>query len=193
MRDINLIPPDILQARRISSRLRLWIVLNLAVVGILILATAVTLWSVRSERAKAGDLDSRMAQLRQWTEHLDRLRAERSLLNEEADALASFVDRYPNHHRIRTLTEAMADKGWLNRIEMTRSVGRPKDGENSGMLLLEGHAGSYKHLAEWMRDLGALEWIAGVDLRRSQQAQAEGLDVVQFELECTLSSKSPRR
>ena len=77
---------------------------------------------------------------------------------------------------------------------MTRSVGRSKDGEDSGMLILEGHAGSYKHLAEWMRDLGALEWIAGVDLRRSQQTQAEGLDVIGFELECTLSSQGgPRR
>ena len=100
MRDINLIPPDILQARRISSRLRLWIVLNLAVVGVLVLAMAVAFWNVRSEKAKAWGLDSRMAELRQWTEHLDRLRAERSLLNEEADTVGSGRSRRQRPTRV---------------------------------------------------------------------------------------------
>ena len=193
MRDINLIPPDVLLARRISGRLRLWVVLNLAVAGTLVLAIAVAFWGLRSERAKAWELDSRMAALQQWTEHLDQLRAERSTLNEEADALASFIDRYPNHHLIRTITEAAADKGWLSKIEMTRSVGRPNDGRDSGILLLEGHAGSYQHLAEWMRNLSALEWIAGVDLRSSQQVEAEGLSVIRFDLECTLAPEGERR
>jgi len=188
MRDINLIPPDILSARRTRKRFRFWIALNLGVVGILALSVAAAFWGVRSVKATAGELDDRMSELHDRTEELDRLRAERELLGEEERALASLVDRDPDHALIRSIAGSIAGQGWLSRLEMTRSVGRGNGEDESGFLRIEGHAGSYTHLAALMGAVDSLEWVTGVELIRSQQAQAEGLDVISFELECVLWS-----
>jgi Tfp pilus assembly protein PilN len=196
MRDINLIPPDVFRARRAAARVRLWIGVNLGAAGLTALAVALAFWNVGSLRAAAWELDARMAQLKDLTGELERLRIERALLDTEEQTLGILVNRTPDCDLLRDLSEAAVDRAWLRQIEISRPLSFERKDSRAGLLKLEGHAGSYRHLADLMRNLESLDWIGAVELRKSQQAEADGLNAVGFELECEMvagdgNSRSP--
>lgn len=188
MRNINLIPPDVLEGWRIASRIRFWIVVNVAVLVLLGAVFGISAWGAKKEKDRVWKLDHRLSELQHLTAELEGLRAERDRLGKEERALASLLDRPPDFRLVGTLAEAVVDHGWLTQVELVRPVAEAKEKTGRGNLTLRGHAGSYAHLARLMRQVGSLEYIAEVGLKSSQRVQSEGLDVIQFELECPLAS-----
>ncbi|MCK4547162.1 MAG: PilN domain-containing protein [Candidatus Eisenbacteria sp.] len=188
MKNINLIPPDVQTAQQVRQRLRFWITVNIAVAGVLVCLTGLLAWNVRVEKLAAGELDTGVTGLQGLTLELEQLRDERSTLAREERALSFLLDRAPDYDLVRAVAEAVADNGWLMKMEISRYAGEQRNRERgSGRLVLEGHAGSYSHLAKLMSRLDALEYVASVDLKQSQRGQAAGVDAIQFELECLLA------
>jgi|GEM_PF-2122542 len=190
MRDINLIPPDTLEGHRIARRVRFWITVNLAALVLLVGVFGITAWSAHTANEALWRLDSRLAELRRLTEDLEALKSEGARLSQEEAALAALLDRTSDCRLLSTLTGAVVDDGWLTRLEFQRPVGETR-ANSSGELLLEGHAGSYAHLARLMAKLDTLEFVAAVSLRSSQRTRAEEMDVIRFDLECPLA-RGPR-
>jgi Tfp pilus assembly protein PilN len=183
MRDINLIPPDAFEAEERSRRLRFWAAVNAAVLVVLCALYGLASWSVRVEEQAACRLDARLSELRGLSDELQSLRTERTLLGTEEEAFASLLGRTPDCSIVRTIAEVVVQEGWLTRIDLTRPVAGER---GPGALTIEGHAGSFAHLARLMGDLESLDYVASVDLRRSQRGRVENLDVVTFEIACPL-------
>jgi Tfp pilus assembly protein PilN len=187
MKDINLIPPDVVETRHRQTRLRAWITADAVIFVIVALSLALSAWSVQMEKRTAGRIDSQVAELQGLTLQLEQFRSERSALAKEEQALGSLMNRTPDRDLVHAAALAIADYGWLSRMELSRSVGETREIEkDGGRLILQGQAGSYNHLACLMSRLDHLDYIAGVDLKRSQRGQADGIDVIQFDLECSL-------
>lgn len=184
MRDINLIPPDAVEARQKKVRIRFWVAVNLTALGVLAAAFGMVAWKARVESRTVSELDQRASELKNLNEELESLRAVRALLRREEQALGSLLDRTSACLLVTRIAETITENGWLS--QMTLNHARSET-QREGLLTLEGHAASYTHLARLMRDLGLLDSVEGVDLRRSSRAEAEGLNVVRFEIDCRLA------
>jgi Tfp pilus assembly protein PilN len=184
MKDVNLIPPDRLEARRSREVLRFWGIVNAGAVVLLVAGLGAAAATLRAEKAALVDLDGRVAGLQELRREMGVLRAERSLLDEEAGAVRSLLDRRPDEALVRAIAGAVEDRAWLSLLELERPVSEWQKDPVPGTLKLSGQAGSYRHLARLMDSLDSLDFVSYVDLAGSEQVIVEDVEAIRFDIEC---------
>lgn len=170
LRDINLVPSEVVLKRLILRHLYLWagcLVLSIAVVfGLYLFQNRMIVREQRS-LAQLKDIQSRlMARI----EVQKRLQADQDKMNQQKSALDAIrLKGQPVSHVIARLSEIMNDDTWLS--QLTAEAGKDPKGETR--LLLAGSSTSSAHLADFLNRLAADRAFKAVTLNFATESEKE--------------------
>jgi Tfp pilus assembly protein PilN len=189
LRDINLIPEEILDHRRLIRHLILWFS-SLVVLAALILAA-----HGYSNRMVDGDAQNRPGAIKDLTAALTRIggdiRKEQKELNlarrEQVQLVALIGQRRSYSSVLAKLADVMNDQTWLQQLAFNTAQDRTLH------LSLMGFSHSHEALGTFIQRLSGEPTFRQVVLKSAQESEAKlsGSAPVQFQIECDIEKEVP--
>jgi len=181
MKDVNLIPREILERGILFSRAMIWAVVVM-IAGLMIGAACVYIGIVKNRVEHSfSTLSAQVETEQSLTVELDKSRGERNRLEVKEKIIRQLLEKRAWCQVLYDVVGNIRDDVWLTHL--SDMIGKGSEGEEEA-LLIKGFAISNRHLADFMTRLNWLPYVDQVDLRISRSHQWEGMEVVQFELEC---------
>ncbi|GIX45908.1 MAG: hypothetical protein KatS3mg131_0119 [Candidatus Tectimicrobiota bacterium] len=208
MRDVNLIPADVLARRQQRARLRLWGI-AVAVALLALLGSGFLLhWQIGHAEQRLARLQQQRQALAQLLEDLKALRARQQQLQVRERVLERLLQRVSLPRLFADLAALTDAQLWLTRVELRTAaspapavapqraatfftLGRtpaqaadtgPERKETQTSLLVQGYATSTQRLADFLAGLARLPWLAGLELQVVRQGVFLTREAVEFTL-----------
>jgi len=191
LREVNLVPEEIVRRKLIFRHLLFWGICLAAVLSCIFGGRAYQAGAAMAQRppaVKISDIDKqvsqRIAEIKQVQEELNGLHRQRNELQA--------VVRPPVFARLLfELTEAMTPHTWLDTLQLERRKGSKDDTEEI-VLKLKGYAASNGELGGFLNRLSAAPAFDRVALKYSREQSPETMaeakskpgSKIQFEIEC---------
>ena len=181
MKDVNLIPREILERAIVLSRAMIWAVV-VVTVGLAIGAAFVYIRILTNRVEQSfSTLTVEIEDKQSLAEKLDQSKDERDRLGTKEKIIGKLLEKRAWCVVLYDIVGNIHDDVWLTHLsDMT---GKDSEGVEAA-LLIKGFAISNRHLADLMTRLNGLPYIDQVDLKISRSSKWEQMEVVQFELEC---------
>ncbi|MBW2144723.1 MAG: PilN domain-containing protein [Deltaproteobacteria bacterium] len=192
LREINLIPGDILDRRYLLRHLGFWagcMVISLSLVfGFYFYQAKVALAKERPMTTLEDmhmNLGTRIEEIKGVQDELERLDQQQSVLKT--------ITRNQSYSRVlHTLADIMNEDTWLRRLTIDQGKGHDEDEENVTRLKLTGLSFSNEELGNFVNRLSAEPMFKRVILKfaretitaLSRQNADESMRVVEFQIEC---------
>lgn len=199
---VNLIPPELLAARRRTRRIRLWAGVVAAVGAIAVVPIG---WQV-NRRARIADLDraknALVAEANSVQGELDQVTQALSDLNERIERAAALKTKRPWASLLTMITQAMPEELWLFSIQTTHDTTRAAaelpdpSGQDQAQepvvvvmggatrMDLQGFAVDHERLYDFMSRLKDSQAFTRVDLVKANKEPVLWSQAVRFELIC---------
>lgn len=200
---VNLIPPELLAARRRTRRIRLWAGI-VAVVGAV--AVVPVGWQI-NRRARIAELDhtknARVAEANSVQVELDDVTQALADLNERIERAAALETKRPWANLMTMIAQAMPEELWLSSILTKTDTTRvatprparpdPNQAQASSVVVmdgatqldLQGFALDHERLYDFMARLKDSRAFLRVDLVKANKEPVLWSQAVRFELTCT--------
>jgi Tfp pilus assembly protein PilN len=189
LRDINLIPGEILERRSLIRHLLLWLG-SLVVVAALIMAA-----HGYQNRMVSGETQNRQGVRKDLAAVLSRtvgdIRKEQQALNlalrEQAQLVALIEQRRSYSSVLAKLADVMNDQTWLQQLAFNTAQDRTLH------LGLAGFSHSHETLGTFIQRLSAEPMFRLVVLKSAQESadKRSGAAPVQFQIECDIAKEAP--
>lgn len=170
LRDINLIPPDIVANRLMTRHLLFW--------GACVIASVVIVFGlyfgqtriVRMEQRALTKMKDVHGQLAAKIDMQKRLQTDQDRLSQEKSAFYSIRTKSrPLSPVMATLSEIMNDNTWISQL----TVESKDEKESEVRLLLSGFSTSNEHLADFLKRLSADRTFNAVVLKFAKEAECD--------------------
>lgn len=194
LRDINLIPADILDRRYLLRHLGFWAACMLISIfflcGFYFYQEKVVLAKERPMATLEGirmNLGTRIEEIKGVQDELERLELQQSVLKT--------ITRNQSFSRVLyTLSDIMNEKTWLNQLTIDQAKGKDGDEEDVTRLKLMGLSLSNAALGDFVNQLSVEPLFRKVILKYaretitplSRQERDESIRVVEFQIECNI-------
>ena len=189
LRDINLIPTEILERRYLVRHLLLWLI-SLVVVAALIMAA-----HGYQNRMVYGETQNRQGAIKDQAAALTRtvgdIRKEQMALNlarrEQVQLVALIEQRRSYSSVLAKLADVMNDQTWLQQLAFNTAQDRTLH------LGLMGFSHSHEALGTFIQRLSGEPMFRLVVLKSAQEAadKLSGSAPVQFQIECDIAKEAP--
>lgn len=189
LREINLIPGEILERRTFWRHLFLWSC------GLLLVVLLVTATNGYWKRMVHGNPQARQAAIKDQAAALARLvgeigkgQQELNLARRERLQLASLIRQRRSYaSALATLSDGMNDRTWLMQLAFMTAQGRTLH------LNMTGFSDSHEHLGSFLQRLSGEPLFSRVVLKSAQESQerARGAAPVRFQIECDIAKEGP--
>jgi Tfp pilus assembly protein PilN len=189
MRDINLIPDEILERKSLIRHLLLWFLI-LVVAAALIMAV-----KVYQNRLVYGETQHRQGAIKDMGAALARIvgdirkeQKELNLARREQVQLAALIEKRRSYSSVLAkLADVMNDQTWLQQLDFTTAPDRTLH------LVLMGFSHSPETLGTFIQRLSGEPMFRQVVLKSAQEAkdQLSGSAPVQFQIECDIAKEAP--
>ena len=181
MKDVNLIPKEILDRAIAFSRARIWAVVVVAT-GLAIGSAFVYMRIVTSRVEQSfSTLSVEVEDEQSLADKIDQSKDERDRLEAKEKIIGKLLEKRALCQVLYDIVGNIHDDVWLTHLSDMK--GKGSEGAEAA-LLIKGFAISNRHLADLMTRLNRLPYIDQVDLKISRSSSWEKMEVVQFELEC---------
>jgi Tfp pilus assembly protein PilN len=188
LRDINLIPGEVLERRSLIRHVLLWVSI------LVVAAVLVTVIQAYQRRVLSGETQNRQASIRDRAAVLGRMVADirkeqqgLNLAHREQVQLAALIGQRQSYSSILAkLSDVMNDQTWLQQLTVTTSPGAIQLG-------LIGFSHSHEALGAFIQKLSSEPMFSGVVLKSAQESkdQHSGAAPVQFQVECAVAKGAP--
>ena len=193
LREVNLVPSELLFRRQVRRHLLLWssclLAALLVVVGGNLLHTQVVLAKNRSliSLNEVGtSLDTRIVQIK-------RLQGELDTLHERQAVLESITRNKPYSFVLLRLADVMNENTWLAQL----SIDDSRETEGATRVELTGYSFSNEDLGDFLSQLTgtlmfrevALKYANEIQDPRPEEREKSGMKVINFQLVCSLSGE----
>jgi Tfp pilus assembly protein PilN len=194
LREINLIPGDILDRRYLLRHLGFWagcMVISLSLVfGLYFYQARVALAKERPMTTLEDmhmNLGTRVEEIKGVQQELDRLDQQQSVLKT--------ITRNQSYSRVlHTLADIMNEETWLRKLTIDQGKASDEDEEDVTRLKLMGLSFSNEELGNFVNQLSTDPMFKQVVLKfaretvtdLSRQSDSESIRVVEFQIECNL-------
>ena len=181
MKDVNLVPREILEKEFLVARARVWSVL--VVLFALLIGASVVYLNVVTNRVEKSfsRMHVRVENEQSLTDELDRSREERDRLEAKEKIIRGLLEKRAWCRVFHDIVENIDDDVWLVHISDTEEADTVPPRQ---ALQIRGFAISNRHLADFMTRLNRLPYMDQVELKILRSAEREGMEVVEFDLEC---------
>ncbi len=189
LRDINLIPGEMLERRSLIRHLLLWSG-SLVVVAALIMATQGYQNRMLSGETqnRRGAIKDRAAALARIVGDIRKEQKELNLVHREQVQLAALIGQRRSYSSVLAkLSDVMNDETWLQQLALNTSQDRTVH------LGLMGFSHSHEALGVFIQRLSGEPMFRRVVLKSAQESkdQLPGAAPVQFQIECDLAKEAP--
>jgi Tfp pilus assembly protein PilN len=188
LRDINLIPGEILERRSVVRHLLLW------VSGLVIVAVLVVAAQVYSNRIGFGDahkrqgaVHERIASLARMVGEIRREQKELDLVRRERLQLAALIEQRGSCSSVLAkLSDVMNDQTWLQQLAFNTAP------DHTVNLRLMGVSHTHEALGTFIQRLSGEPMFRKVVLKSAQETRdpLSGSAPVQFQIECDLAKEA---
>ena len=186
LREINLIPTEVLRRRYDRAHLVFWIA---CLVGVLLLVSGYFLYQTRFSLARVwrpASLEQIQVELAQLRADLERDRTELERLGGQEKELGRIDRNQPYTVVLVRLADMMNAETWLSSL----NIERDPDQEET-RLVLRGYANNNDRLADFINRMNAEPLFGDVEVRYVTEVslgrqEAQPVRVAQFELGCLL-------
>jgi Tfp pilus assembly protein PilN len=189
LRDINLIPGELLERRGLIRRLILWSA-ALVMVAVLILAAhayqnRIVHRDARNRQAAATDMTATLVKI------VGDIAKEQQALNlaiqEQAQLTALIDQRQPSASVLAKLADIMNDQTWLQQLDFETVPNRTVH------LGLTGFSHTHEALGTFIQRLSGEKMFRMVVLKSAQESKDKtlGSTPVQFQIECDIAREAP--
>lgn len=189
LRDVNLIPGELLERRSLIRHLLLWLS-SLVVVAALIMAVHGyqnrTLYAETQNRQ--GAIKDRAAALTRLVGDIGKGQKELDLARREQTQLAALIEQRRSYSSVLAkLADVMNDATWLQQLSFTTAPDRTV---HLGLL---GFSHSHETLGMFIQRLSGEPMFRLVVLKSAQELkdQLSGSAPVQFQIECAIAKEGP--
>jgi hypothetical protein len=183
LRDVNLIPADIVSRRYVVRHITVWVICLAAILGLIWGGYVYARQVIQSRGAVAGRATVIEAELREVIASILRVQGELEGLS----FVNALLDRRPATEVLWTLAELMNDDTHLESLQMGGAGG-------SSQLSLTGFSASNTSLGDFVSRLTKDPMFARVDLKYSRElgegppgAGAKPATVIRFEIACQIA------
>lgn len=195
---INLIPSDILQARRVAGRRRRWAAacVMLAVVGAA--ASLVVRTSLRDPRGLASELELAREHLSQVTAKVDQSRAALRLSLQRLAAVGGLADRPNWRVLLSLLAQARSKEIVIDGVALKKSLpqapqgappGTPPQDDGGFVVTVHGRGSNQLEIAGYAIRLEESKLFDSVRQERVQGVKLSDRDLLEFVLECRIAPR----
>jgi len=189
LRDINLIPGEILERRSLIRHLFLWLASLVVVIALILAARGY------ANRLVSGDAQSRQGDIKALaaalTTRIGDIAKEQKALNlahrEQVQLAALMGQRRSFAPVLAQLADVMNDQTWLQQLAFHTTPDRTVH------LRLMGFSSSHETLGTFIQGLTGAPMFRQVVLKSSQEAKAQssGPALVEFHIECDVAKEAP--
>jgi Tfp pilus assembly protein PilN len=171
LRDINLIPPDVVESRLGRRHLCLWAGCLVLSVGLLFSLSLIHTYTLKMRRQSIATLNDIPGQLITKSEVLKVLQSDLEKLDQQRSALTAIRSKSrPVSQVIYELSRNMNDETWLSQLTMDTDEGP----ERVARLVLTGISTSNEYLGEFLKQLSQERAFKGVALNFASEVEKEG-------------------
>jgi len=194
IRDINLVPTEILNRRYLFRHLCVWagcLIISLSLIsGFYLFQIHV----VASQKPLTTTLKDVHTQMGVTIEEIKEIQEEIERLSQQETFLKSITGNRPYSIILLKLANIMNDQIWLNQLTLD-SLDSSKEGEHSPSLRLIGFSLSNKELGDFLSRLSEeplfeaviLKYAKETKIVRSPKNPGKRIRVIQFQIDCNIS------
>jgi Tfp pilus assembly protein PilN len=194
LRDVNLVPPDVLARRQLRRHLCFWtacLALSLSLIfGVYFYQVHVVLAKKRPPTTLKDmhtHLGTRLEEIKQVQEEVERL-------DQQQAVLEAIVINQPYSKVLLTLVDVMNEETWLNQLTIENGANQQKDKEDIVMVRLTGFSFSNDKLGNFMKQLSSnqmfktsvLKYARETNMPSANPSADEPLRLTTFQIECTI-------
>jgi Tfp pilus assembly protein PilN len=195
IRDVNLIPSEMLYRREVALRLRKWGIGLIICLVVIFGAHAYQTRYVLAKLRPATTLSDMHLRLGTTLEEITDTQKEIEHLSTQQSIVQELTLHLPYSGLLQTLAGTMNRHTWLVRLDLHTA---PESGGGNRMTL-EGYALSNELLADFLTHLSTTPPVGGVVLKFAKDANVSGLtahanqvfSAVHFEVDCHLKEPKP--
>lgn len=189
LREVNLIPGEILERRGLVRHLLLWVCALLLLVVLILAANAYQMRTVAGKtETRQGTIKARAAALERMVGDIQKGQKELNLAHREQVQLAALIEQRRSYSSVLArLADAINDQTWLQQL----ALGAAQD--QALHLSMTGFTHSHEHLGTFMLRLSGDPMFMRVVLKSAQEAK-EGpakSNPVQFQIDCDIAKETP--
>ena len=192
LRDVNLIPPDLLGRRHLVRHLLFWsgcLLGSLALIWGLYFCQVHVVSAKKTRMARLNDMH---AQLGAKIEEIKRVQAELELFREQHSVIDMISSKLSYAQIALKLAEIMNDSTWLTQLAMHNG----SEGKSEASLRVAGFSLSNEELGNFISELSNDPRVQAVVLKHAKECEvaepnqkgAEPEKLVDFQIECTVLS-----
>ena len=189
LRDINLIPGEILDRRGLIRRLIVWSSILVVVAALMMAAHGYQNRMVYGEtQSRQGAIKNKTAALTKIVGDIQKEQKELNLVRREQIQLAALIEQRRSYSWVLArLADVMNDQTWLSQLAFNTAPDRTLH------LRLMGFSHSHETLGTFIQRLSGDPTFRQVVLKSAQESQNQlsGSAPVQFQLECDIAKEAP--
>lgn len=197
LREINLIPADILAFRYLLRHLFFWagcLTFPLSLIGGYFLYQ--THFIINKKYPKT-DLQTIQILMGTRIEEINRIQQELERLDQQQDVLTTIKRNRPYSRVLFKLADIMNEDTWLTKLSIDSNMNNDKEGSEN--LSLAGYSFSNEKLGNFMSRLSSETLFEDVLLKYAKESYAEQSDpdrktnesLIQFQIECKMVQEAP--
>lgn len=194
LRDVNLVPPDLLVRRQLQRHLCFWtacLALSLSLIlGVYFYQAYVVLAKIRPPitlKDMHAHLGTRLDEIKQVKEEVERL-------GQQQTALEAILINQPYSRVLLMLADIMNEETWLSQLTIESGSSRQKDKEDITILRINGFSFSNEKLGNFMKQLSSnhmfktsvLKYARETNMLSGNPSAGEPLRLTTFQIDCTI-------
>jgi Tfp pilus assembly protein PilN len=192
LRDVNLVPADLLHRHHLARHLRFW---TCCLIGSLALIWGLYFYQIHvvlAKKATASRLDEMHTELGAKIEEIKRVQRELELFGEQQSVIDMITGNQSYSQVLLKLAKIMNDNTWLTQLAMDNR----SDEENEASLKLTGLSSSNVELGNFISELSNDPAVQAVVLKHAKEIEmsepnkkaAGSVKLIDFHIECSVSS-----
>ena len=194
LRDVNLVPPDLLARRHLRRHLGFWtacLALSLSLIfGVYFYQAHLVL----AQRRSPTTLQDMQTHLGKRIEEIKQVQEEVERLDQQQSVLEAISIHQPYFRVFLTLADIMNEQTWLTQLSIESGTSDQKDEEDFTTLRLTGFSFSNEKLGNFMKQLSShhmfktsiLKYARETSMPSANPDADEPLRLMTFQIECTI-------
>ena len=194
LREVNLVPPDLLARRHLRRRLCFWAACLAVALSLIFGRYFYQTHVVLAKRRPTTTIEDMRTNLGSRIEEIKQVQKEVERLGEQQAVLEAISIKQSYSRVLLTLADIMNEETWLTQLSIESGASEHKDKEDIAILRLTGFSFSNEKLANFIKQLSShhmfktsiLKYARETNMPSANPSSDEPLRLVTFQIECTI-------
>jgi len=192
LRDINLVPAQELEKRRLNRHLLFWSGWLIAALMLIACLYLMQVYTIQTQKRSLTQMGNVPLYLHSKVENIRRLQADQGKLNQQKAVMDTIMKKNQSYSLVLfKLSHIMNENTWLSQLTIDGS----KEKESEARLLLTGFSLSNEKLGDFLNRLSQDTMFKTVVLKYAKEGEKENTthpmnrpaNLIQFQIECSLT------